>query len=133
MFRSFSFAVLTLAAVTSVAAADIQGKVTLDPKLAESAAPDDTVYIFARAIDGPRMPLAMIKAKFSDLPLDFTLDNSTTTTPNIRLSDFGQVRVIARVARSGGDITEHADLEGESNVINGDARGVSIIIDSLSQ
>ena len=59
----------------------VAGRVELDPKLAASVAPDDTVFIFARAADGPRMPLAAMKVRGADLPTSFALDDSMAMAP----------------------------------------------------
>lgn len=65
-------------AKTPVASAktSIRGRVELSPALKGKVEPNDTVFIFARAIDGPRMPLAALRARAADLPIDFSLDDS---------------------------------------------------------
>ena len=51
--------------------ASISGRVSLSPALAARVAPGDTVFIFARAAEGPRMPLAILKRTAADLPASF--------------------------------------------------------------
>ena len=80
----------------------IRGEVKLSAALKERALPDDTVFIFARAAQGPPMPLAVIKKQVKDLPLRFTLDDTLAMAPDMKLSSFPQVVVSARVSKSGG-------------------------------
>jgi cytochrome c-type biogenesis protein CcmH len=75
------------------AARGVSGIVQLAPALAGKVAPDDTVFIFARAAEGPRMPLAVLRKKASELPITFTLDDSLAMTPQARLSGVPQIIV----------------------------------------
>ena len=59
-----------------VAKERVTGIVNLDESLKGKARPDDTVFVFARAAAGPRMPLAIVKAKVADLPYKFSFDDS---------------------------------------------------------
>jgi cytochrome c-type biogenesis protein CcmH len=82
-------------------AVSLRGRVTLDPALRDKVAPGDTVFIFARAEQGPKMPLAIVRKTVADLPLDFVLDDSQALSPNLRLSQQARVLVGARISRSG--------------------------------
>lgn len=97
---------------TTTAGASIQGHVSLDASLQNKVQPGDTVFIYARAAKGPRMPLAILRKQVKDLPLDFTLDDSMAMMPQMKLSNFQQVIVSARVSRSGNAITQSGDLIG---------------------
>ena len=65
----------------SAVAVSVSGVVELDPKLASAVSSGDTVFVFARAVDGPKMPVAMLRKKVGDLPLKFSLDDSRSMTP----------------------------------------------------
>ena len=106
----------------------ISGRVSLAPELAEKARPDDTVFIFARAVNGPRMPLAALRTTVAELPLEFSLDDSMAMAPMARLSNFEQVTVVARISAHGGAQAASGDLEGESPTIRPGAKGVEIRI-----
>jgi cytochrome c-type biogenesis protein CcmH len=107
----------------------IGGTVSLAPALAAKAAPTDTVYIFARAAEGPRMPLAILKRQVKDLPVTFTLDDSMAMTPDFALSKFPSVVVGARVSKSGSASPQSGDLEGLSPTIKVGATGLAVVID----
>ena len=109
--------------------AGVAGMVKLEPALAASASPTDTVYIFARPTQGSKMPLAILKRQVKDLPASFTLDDSLAMSPNAALSNFGEVVVGARVSRSGNAMPQSGDLEGLSAPIKVGATGLTIVID----
>lgn len=115
-------------AASAAAGAKVTGRVTLSPALAAQARPDDTVFVFARAVDGPRMPLALLKKRVADLPLDFALDDTLAMSPMARLSGATQVVVGARVSRSGQAAPQPGDLQGLSAPVAVGANGVAVEI-----
>ena len=118
-------------AAPAAAAAAIQVNVSLDPQLAAQAQPDDTVFIFARAAQGPRMPLAIVRKQVRDLPLSVSLDDSLAMSPAMVLSKFTEVTVGARISRSGNAMPQSGDLQGsKSPVVVGKDSNVEITIDS---
>ena len=86
--------------------------VTLDPALNAAVTPEDTVFIFARATQGSRMPLAIVRKQVKDLPVTVTLDDSLAMTPQMVLSRFENVTIGARVSKSGGAMPQSGDLQG---------------------
>ena len=117
-------------ATATVAAAAISGRVTLAPALASRLAEGDTLFIFARAAQGPRMPLAIVR-RGAVLPADFTLDDSMAMAPSLKLSAFAQVVVGARISRSGNATPQPGDLIGQSAPMAPGTQGVAITIDSV--
>jgi cytochrome c-type biogenesis protein CcmH len=113
------------------AAASVQGTVQIDPAVAARAAPTDTVFVFARASEGPRVPLAVFKLQAKDLPAKFLLDDSLAMAPQFRLSNFKTVLVNARVSKSGNAIPAAGDLEGKSVSVDLGARDVVVTIDRV--
>jgi len=113
------------------AAAKISGVVSLDPSLKDKISPSDTLFVFARAASGPRMPLAIIRTSVSDLPLEFTLDDSLAMNPQMKLSRFNQVVVGARVSKSGNAMPQSGDLSGQSDVVALGSEGLKIIINGV--
>lgn len=114
-----------------VEAARISGEVSLAPALAGRVSPDDTVFIFARAVDGPRMPLAIQKHKAGELPLRFTLDDSTAMSPDTKLSKFERVVVGVRISKSGNAMPQPGDLTGQAGPVKNVASGLSVRVDSV--
>ncbi|MCU0965830.1 MAG: c-type cytochrome biogenesis protein CcmI, partial [Burkholderiaceae bacterium] len=74
-------AAASAAAPKAPGAASISGRVSLAPALAARVGPGDTLFVFARAAEGPRMPLAILKRTGADLPLSFTLDDGMAMAP----------------------------------------------------
>lgn len=112
-------------------AASISGRITLAPALAARAEPGDTLFVFARAAEGPRMPLAILKHSAADLPLSFTLDDSMAMAPELKLSGFANVVVGARLSKSGNAMPQSGDLEGTSAPLAGRSSGIEIVIDTV--
>jgi cytochrome c-type biogenesis protein CcmH len=97
--------------------AKVGGTVTLAAELARQASPEDTVFVFARAAQGPRMPLAVMRRQVKDLPLSFQLDDSLAMSPEMKLSSQAQVVVGARISKTGQAMPQPGDLVGESQVV----------------
>jgi len=112
-------------------AAAITGKVSLSRALAGKVSPDDTVFILARAAEGPKMPLAVLRKQVKDLPLKFTLDDSMAMQPQLKLSGFAQVVVVARVSKSGSPMAQAGDLQGTTATITPGTKGLNIVIDTV--
>jgi cytochrome c-type biogenesis protein CcmH len=118
-------------AAASPAAAKVAGSVRIAPALAGKASAGDTLFVFARAEGGSRMPLAVLRTNAGALPLDFSLDDSMAMSPMAKLSLASAVRIEARVSRSGGATPQAGDLVGTSDVVKPGASGVKIVIDKV--
>jgi cytochrome c-type biogenesis protein CcmH len=119
------------AAVTASAGAQVGGRVEVAPALKAQVQPGDTVLIFARVVDGPRMPVAVLRKQASQLPLDFVLDESTAMNPGLKLSPSMQVVVGVRITRSGQAAAQPGDLQGFSAPVPVGTKGLRIEINSV--
>ncbi len=112
------------------AAAAISGTVRLSPRLANRVSPDQTLFVYAHA-EGARMPVAIVRARASELPYAFRLDDSMSMTPSNPLSAQSKVRVEARISKSGSAMPQSGDLRGESALIAPGASGLDLVIDQI--
>ena len=108
----------------------ISGNVTISDSVASQVRPNDTLFIYARAETGPKMPLAILRLQASDLPTAFTLTDEMAMTPAMKMSSFPSVVVEARVSKSGQAVPSSGDLQGLSDPVKIGENNVSIVIDS---
>ena len=117
----------TNSAAVGVAGA-VSGTVSLAPALQGKAAPDDTVFIFARPAEGSRAPIAIVRKQVRDLPFAFRLDDSLAMSPDSLLSTAGRVIVGARVTKSGQAMRQPGDLEGSTGATAVGNSGIALVI-----
>jgi cytochrome c-type biogenesis protein CcmH len=113
------------------AGASVKGRVQLAAALTGKAAPTDTLFVFARATQGPRMPVALLKRQVKDLPLEFALDDSMAMMPSMKLSNFSSVIIGARVSKAGDAMPASGDLQGFSAPVKVGSAGVDVKIDQV--
>jgi cytochrome c-type biogenesis protein CcmH len=123
------------AASADPGAGALSGRIQIDAALAGKLRPDDTLFVVARSLDaqgqpsGP--PLAVLRARGADLPLSFTLDDRLAMGPMAKLSSVApgtQVKVVARISRSGEAATRSGDLQGSSDPVKPGTSGMTIVI-----
>lgn len=112
----------------ALASASLKVTISLSPAVAKLAAPNDVVFIFARAAQGPRMPLAIVRKQVKDLPTTVTLDDSVSMSPQMKLSTVPEVVVVARVSKSGTAGAQAGDLEGMSAPVKPGRQAIDISI-----
>ena len=101
-----------LAEATPVASApELTVAVDIAADLKAQTHPEDTVFVFARALEGPPMPLAAVKLTVADLPTQITLNNSQAMIPARNLSSVQEVILSARVAKAGSPQAQSGDLQ----------------------
>jgi cytochrome c-type biogenesis protein CcmH len=107
----------------------ITGKVVLGPNLANKASLPETLFVFAKDVAGPPMPVSIVRASKKDLPFTFRLDDSTSPMPSRKLSDIDTVVIVARLSKSGKAMPESGDLEGMSQPIKPGTENITVVID----
>ena len=110
---------------------NIAGQVSLPPALKSKVSPGDVVFVYATPTNGERMPLAVVKSTVAQLPLSFTLDDSTAMTPERKLSAAGEVLVKVRVSKSGNAIPQSGDLVGSMGPVKVGVQGLKLEIKDL--
>jgi cytochrome c-type biogenesis protein CcmH len=114
---------------TESAQASLVVEVKLDAALVEQVAVGDTLFIYAKAEDGPPMPLAVVRKQAAEWPQRVTLNDTMAMTPQMKLSAFDRVQIGARISRSGNATAQSGDLVGEVGAVAVDrAEPVTVII-----
>ena len=109
----------------------VSGSVSISPQIASRLQGNETLFIFARAEGGSRMPLAIMRASAKQLPLKFALDDSQSMAPGANISSAKSIRVEARISRAGQAAPQSGDLQGSSAVVKPGARDVNVVIDKV--
>ncbi len=109
----------------------ISGKVSLDDRLKQKLTGKETVYIIAKAVSGPPMPIAVLKKTVAELPLDFTLDDSHAMSPNFRLSMHKRVVVFARIVKHAGVRRQPGDIESSPVTVSRGSKKITLLIDRI--
>ncbi|WP_313953144.1 c-type cytochrome biogenesis protein CcmI [Accumulibacter sp.] len=120
-----------VAEATPTGAGAVSGEVTLSDEVAAQARPDDVLFVFARAEEGPRMPLAATRARVGDLPLRFRFDDSMALAGGKKISDFKTVSIEARVAKAGKAQTSSGDLYGTLRGVKPGSQSLRLVIDQV--
>jgi cytochrome c-type biogenesis protein CcmH len=107
----------------------LEVSVSLSPEVQQKVQPDDAVFVFARALSGPPMPLAAKRLKVSDLPVQISLSDVDAMMPELKMSQFDQVQLVARVSRAGN--ATQGEWVGQTGPVANTARDVqTLLIDS---
>jgi cytochrome c-type biogenesis protein CcmH len=113
----------------STASAEVIGTVGIDARLARRVPAGATLFIYAKAVDSPGPPLAVLRQVAGTWPVSFRLDDSLAMIPTRKLSQFQKVVVEARVSRSGQATPAAGDLYVTSAVLKpGDGKKLQLII-----
>ena len=91
----------------------VQATVSADSTVLAQVDDEDALFVFARASDGPPVPLAVVRRQVKDLPLVVDLDDSLAMMENLRLSAFEEVMIVARISKSGAPAASSGDFFGE--------------------
>ena len=104
------------------------GQVNVAASLKAELNGTETVFVFAKAVDGSKMPLAVLRRNVNELPFEFNLDDSMSMLPNLKLSGFESVIVSARISKTGNAIATSGDFESESVTVKLGTKGIKLEI-----
>jgi cytochrome c-type biogenesis protein CcmH len=112
-------------------ATSVGGEIRIAPELLAQIAPGDTLFVFARAVQGPRMPLAISRQPVGEWPRSFRLDDSMAMAPELRLSGFGSLNIGVRISRSGDATPRSGDLIGQAGPVAPGGDGIVVVVDRV--
>lgn len=111
----------------------VSGTITIAPQLISKVSNNDTLFIFARAVNGPKMPLAVIRIPVpSKWPHRFELTEAMSMAPGVSLASFPEVTVEARISKAGNAQLQPGDLLGGSAPVKPPAKGVAVTISNVA-
>jgi len=129
--RTSASGIATAAGDAAARAPSVKVHVSVSTALRARAAPDDTVFVYARAVQGPKAPLAIQRLRVRDLPLIVTLDDATSMSPALRLSTATEVVIGARISKTGAALAQPGDLQGLSPAVAVGAHDVRVEISDV--
>jgi len=116
----------------NASASGISGTVRLAPSLASKLDANATLFVFARNAQGSPMPLAIVRDVARNLPYNYHLDDSSALVASHKLSQAGEVVIVARVSKTGDAKLQAGDLQGISSVVKANAGVVNLEIDQVA-
>ena len=105
-------------AVVTTGTAQINGTIDIDPKLRAKAGAGQTLFVFAKSVDSPGPPLAVVRTTVGQWPIKFSLNDSQAMMPQRKLSDFHAVTVEARISANGQPLAQPGDLHGVTGTLD---------------
>ncbi|MBC6906764.1 c-type cytochrome biogenesis protein CcmI [Saccharophagus sp. K07] len=105
------------------AGASSSAKIELSVSLGESVqiSGGETLFVYARAWQGPKMPLAIQKLSASQLPVTLTLDEGMAMAPGMTIKSFPELELVARISKTGSPTAQSGDWQGSIGPIKLDA------------
>ncbi len=89
------------------------------------------VFVLAKAEQGPPMPLAVQRLTVTEWPITVVLDDSMAMMPALRLSQYENVVITARISKGGVGNAQAGDIQGMSAVISSQSESVNVVINEI--
>ena len=96
-------------------------EISIDGVLSGQAREGDTIFVYARNLEGSGPPLAAKRVVLGKLPLVVGLSDADSLMPTAKLSSQAQVVVMARLSRSGDAKPASGDIEADPAVVDTNA------------
>ncbi|WP_456407478.1 c-type cytochrome biogenesis protein CcmI [Thiolapillus sp.] len=110
----------------------IELSVRLDPALQDKVNPGDRLFIFAKQVQGPPMPVAAVRITAGDLPTRVQLDDSSMLQQGTKLADYQQLKIAARIAKSAEPMAASGDLQSREVIVTiAEGKPVELVIDQV--
>ncbi len=88
--------------------------ISIAPEIQAALNPQDPVFVFARAVNGPPPPLAVRRLRVADLPISLALSDNDAMVPQFKMSLFKEITVSARISKSGQPVAQPGDYQSET-------------------
>ncbi|MBW8366267.1 MAG: tetratricopeptide repeat protein [Arenimonas sp.] len=116
----------------SAAAPSLELTIDIAPALASQLAPGDTLFVFARTVDGAGIPVAVKRLPATGFPISLRLSDADGLMPAQKLFAQAKVRLMARVSKSGDAAAVAGDLEAEVQLVDvADGAAFTLVIDRV--
>jgi cytochrome c-type biogenesis protein CcmH len=109
----------------------VSGRITVSAELRSKIPSGGTLFIYARAENGPRMPLAIVRRSVQELGQGFVLDDHSAMSPEMKISGFKRAIVTARISATGDAMPVAGDLIGDSGPVPVGTHDLEIRIDRV--
>jgi cytochrome c-type biogenesis protein CcmH len=106
----------------------IEGEVRVSPEVQSQIAAGATLFVYAMAEEGSRRPVAIWRGTPTSWPVRFALSDSMGMGAPPMLSDLKQVRLVARVSKTGAAQKQTDDLQVELPGVKTGVQGVVLNI-----
>ena len=110
----------------------IQGEVRISPEVQSQIGAGATVFVYALAEDGSRRPVAIWRGTAAAWPVRFALSDSMGMGAPPLLSSLAQVRLVARISKTGSAQKQEGDFQVELPGVKTGVQGVVLSITGLA-
>ena len=104
--------------VAQVPTAEVKGSVDVDESIKAKISSDMTLFVFAKPVDSPGPPAAVLRVPVKTWPMNFLLDDSLAMMPTRKLSLFRTVSVQARLSRTGQAMPQMGDVQSDAVIVD---------------
>lgn len=116
----------------AVSGAQVRVQLSMDAELMANVPADASVFVFAKAAQGPRFPIAAERHRVSDLPMEIVLDDDDAVMDSAKLSGFSDITIGAHVSKSGDAMKVSGDpTSALVSAKVGEGQAIVVRIDSL--
>jgi cytochrome c-type biogenesis protein CcmH/NrfG len=91
--------------------------VNLAPQFTDKLPTQGTLFVFAKAANGPPMPLAVVKLTDYSFPIEVQLSDSNAMVAGLTLSSVDKIILTARISKDASVMPSTGELEGRSDVL----------------